>query len=526
MNFTYPPESKPLAGYTIKLGIGRGAFGEVYSAVSDGGKEVALKLILRKVEVELRGVRECLNLESPHLIRLYDVQQTPEGESWVVMEYCDGESLEEAIVAHPDGMPIDAALRWFRGLCAGVSALHQHGIVHRDLKPSHVFLQDGVVKIGDYGLAKFISVSRHSGHTDGVGTVHYSAPEIAEGRYGREVDLYALGVMLYEILSGDVPFDGESAAEVLMKHLTVKPNVQRFPPPYRQIIARLLEKKPQRRYQSVEELLREIDAPITTIPHAQIRSRIPFVGPILNRLQVKRRIRGVFDYVKNHKLISVIACGLCLMVLAIGISIGELTSFNKYHLRSRPLSVKTLSDILVQRDDKTGDTVRLGEVASFASRREYRRLSSRYPPLEVRLDRDRCQALGIGNRQVLEAIWIAGYSPTIDIWFDEKRGRTKGVTINDVRSALEQLRNRNRDKMKRTDRYRSGYCDIRRHSNRFFVQFRRRISSRAVPRSVQIFLLDPAAYFSIELKPGGDHAGKTVSISDVADFRIVAGQSY
>ena len=98
--------------------------------------------------------------------------------------------------------------------------LHDHGIVHRDLKPGNVFSDEGIVKVGDYGLSKFISCSRRSGQTESVGTVHYMAPEIANGRYGKEIDIYALGVILYEMLTGRVPFDGESVGEVLMKHLT------------------------------------------------------------------------------------------------------------------------------------------------------------------------------------------------------------------------------------------------------------------------------------------------------------------
>ncbi len=77
----------------------------------------------------------------------------------------------------------------------------------------------GQIKLGDYGLSKFISVSRRSGQTESVGTVHYMAPEIANGRYGKEIDVYALGILLYELLTGHVPFEGESVGEVLMKHL-------------------------------------------------------------------------------------------------------------------------------------------------------------------------------------------------------------------------------------------------------------------------------------------------------------------
>src|SRR6478609_10477263 len=108
--FLYPSGKRPLDGYTIKRGIGHGGFGEVYYATSDAGKEVALKLIRRNLDVELRGVTQCLNLKHPNLIALYDIKTDEMGDQWVVMEYVSGESLEEVIDHHPQGMPIEQAL--------------------------------------------------------------------------------------------------------------------------------------------------------------------------------------------------------------------------------------------------------------------------------------------------------------------------------------------------------------------------------------------------------------------------------
>ena len=102
-------------------------------------------------------------------------------------------------------------------------------------------------------LSKFISCSRRSGHTGSVGTVHYMAPEVANGRYGKEVDIYALGIVLYEMLTGHVPFDGESLGEVLMKHLTAQPDLSMIGEPYRTAIARALAKDPEQRLRTVAE---------------------------------------------------------------------------------------------------------------------------------------------------------------------------------------------------------------------------------------------------------------------------------
>lgn len=253
--FSYASGSRPLDGYTIKRGIGRGGFGEVYYATSDGGKEVALKLVRSNLEIELRGVGHCLNLKHVNLLALHDVKRDDRGDCWVVMEYVAGDSLEDVIESHPEGMPVHEALKWFQGMVAGVAYLHDHGIVHRDLKPGNIFCDEGVVKIGDYGLSKFVSCSRRSGQTESVGTVHYMAPEVANGRYGKEIDIYALGVILYEMLTGVVPFEGESVGEVLMKHLTAEPDLSRLNEPYRTVAAKALTKDPAARYRNVVEMV-------------------------------------------------------------------------------------------------------------------------------------------------------------------------------------------------------------------------------------------------------------------------------
>lgn len=260
MKFTFAPESRPLDGYTIKRAIARGGFGEVYYALTDSGKEVALKLLQDNLEVELRGVTQCLNLKHPNLVTLFDIKQDAEGDHWIVMEYVGGKTLDRVIHEHATGLPLDEVLAWLDGIAAGIGFLHDRGIVHRDLKPANIFRENGVVKVGDVGLSKFIAPSRRSAHTQSVGTVYYMAPEVAKGRYGREVDVYSLAVILYEMLTGKVPFDGETTAEILMKHLTERPNLDPISLNLRPIFEVALEKDPQRRTSDVLELARRFRA--------------------------------------------------------------------------------------------------------------------------------------------------------------------------------------------------------------------------------------------------------------------------
>lgn len=263
--YVHAPGSRPLEGYTIRRGIGWGGFGEVYQAISDGGKEVALKLIRRNVDIELRGLRQCLNLKHPHLLDTYDIRQDADGMTWIVMELVNGSRLADRLDAYPNGMPLDMALRWFHGIALAVDYLHSQKIVHRDLKPGNIFCDDGVVKVGDYGLAKFMSTNRRAGHTESIGTVHYLAPEVAGGEYDYRMDIYALGIMLCELVTGRVPFDGESVGEILMKHMTAAPDLSRVPSPIREVVARALEKNPQKRFVTVAEMIAALPASDSTV---------------------------------------------------------------------------------------------------------------------------------------------------------------------------------------------------------------------------------------------------------------------
>jgi hypothetical protein len=289
MKFTYRSGQRPLDGFTIKRGVGQGGFGEVYFAVSDGGKEVALKLCRGQQDTELRGIAQCLNLKHPNLVHLYDLRTDPSGEKWVVMEYVSGETLNQVLNRHPRGLPIDLAREWFLALTRAVGHLHDHGTVHRDLKPANIFLENGVLKVGDYGLCKSMSASQRTAQTHSVGTVHYMAPEISTGNYNKQIDVYAAGVILYEMLTGAVPFDGESAGEILMKHLTSPPELGKLPSEYVAVVAKALAKNPVQRYGSMAELAQAVESLSKTVPMA---TPVAVARPVL-RAQAVTPARGV-----------------------------------------------------------------------------------------------------------------------------------------------------------------------------------------------------------------------------------------
>lgn len=269
--YQYQQGDRPLDGYTIQHALGRGGFGEVYFAVSDAGREVALKAVQNYEDIELRGIGHCMNLKSPHLVMIFDVKQGDDGTPWVIMEYVAGASLRKILDDAPSGLSEQQAAFFVRELAKGIDALHEAGIVHRDLKPHNVFFEDGFVKIGDYSLSKVITVSHASGHTMTVGSVHYMAPEISMGKYDKTVDIYALGVMLYEMLTGAPPYVGESVGEVLMKHLNGRPDVSMLPTQFADVVRKAMARDPGDRYQSARDMATDLKS----VLEAEIEDSIP-----------------------------------------------------------------------------------------------------------------------------------------------------------------------------------------------------------------------------------------------------------
>jgi hypothetical protein len=337
MKFTYSSGQRPLEGYTIKRGIGQGGFGEVYYGLSDGGKEVALKLIRGNLEVELRGMSQCLNFKHPNLVSLYDLRADGHGDQWVIMEYVAGDTLNTILSRHPDGLAPELVRQWFGGLAAAVGYLHEHGIVHRDLKPGNIFIEQGLVKVGDYGLCKFISGSQRTAQTQSVGTVHYMAPEISTGNYNKQIDMYAVGIILYEMLTGHVPFEGESAGEILMKHLTTPPDLSKLPFDFVPIVSKALAKNPAQRYSVMGEMAREVAGlasgaipqvlPVTAgssaaAPAPVTPDAIPSVVPVTLRTRVAE--------LGNTLIMAALLSGLLAILWAAVVQTNDLKSIGGY----------------------------------------------------------------------------------------------------------------------------------------------------------------------------------------------------
>lgn len=279
-----PYVGRVIAGrYQIERKLNQGGMGAVYLAIQRPlDRPVALKVLLRRHDDDKtaalrfeKEARAVSRLAHPHVVTLHDFGSTEAGELYIAMEYLQGQSLRE-LLDEAGAMGWDRALHVMRGVAAALTAAHGAGIVHRDLKPENVMLvaRSGDVdfpKVLDFGLARSIEPDNKTPITQRdviPGTPAYMSPERASGvSDDPRSDLYSLGAMWFELLTGRPPFEGESSIKVILRHIHETPPApsQRAPAAHIPqaidlLVLSLLEKHPDRRPASAADLLEQIDA--------------------------------------------------------------------------------------------------------------------------------------------------------------------------------------------------------------------------------------------------------------------------
>jgi predicted Ser/Thr protein kinase len=304
-------------GYEILGELGRGGMGVVYKAYQRGlHRPVALKVILAgsageehlaRFRREARALGRC---DHPHILQIYEVGQCQDW-PYFAAEFMDGGSLAERLKGGP--WPAEEAVKLVRTLAEAMDQVHRRGIVHRDLKPANVLLaSDGTPKIGDFGLAWMQEGATALTATGVVlGTPEYMAPEQAEGKnraVGPAADIYALGVILYELLTGAPPFHAETALDTLVRVLCDEP----VPPSKRGpgvprsldgVCLKCLQKWPERRYATARALADDLGR---FLAGKSVRARPPQLGSALRRAPTWGWRKG---------LLGGILAGVCLILL-------------------------------------------------------------------------------------------------------------------------------------------------------------------------------------------------------------------
>jgi len=257
--------------YRIVGRLGQGGMARVFLAQDESlHRQVAVKVLADRhsddphfIERFQREARAAARLNHPNIVQVYDQSQTA-GMSYIVQEYVEGETLKDLIRRES---PIEPRRAITIGLqiLAALRVAHQQGVIHRDVKPQNILVQpDGKIKVADFGIASAGDTEMTEAGSI-VGTAQYLAPEQARGLpVGPPADLYAVGIVLYEMLSGRVPFEGEAAVTVAMRHVQEAPEALTdrnplVPVALESVVMRALSKDPTQRYQSADQMGIELD---------------------------------------------------------------------------------------------------------------------------------------------------------------------------------------------------------------------------------------------------------------------------
>ena len=271
-----------VGNYVIQRQLGEGGMGAVYLAEHPRiGRKVAIKVLLRELSANAQAVTRFFNearasseIRNEHIVDVLDFGELADGASYLVLEFLDGQTLTEILRGGPLG--VRRTLHIVNGVGRALGAAHAAGIVHRDLKPDNVMLvrrgdDADFVKVLDFGIAKLSQAQLEPGMKTKtgalLGTPSYMSPEQCRGLpVDHRSDVYSLGVMMYQMLSGVLPFEADGLGNLLLAHMTQEavPLIQRVPglPPHlSQVVARAMEKAADARFQHVAEMLAAIGDP-------------------------------------------------------------------------------------------------------------------------------------------------------------------------------------------------------------------------------------------------------------------------
>jgi serine/threonine protein kinase/tetratricopeptide (TPR) repeat protein len=282
---------KTVSHYKILEHLGGGGMGVVYKAEDTRLKRiVALKFLPPTLTTDpdakerfIHEAQASSSLQHNNICNVHDIDETPDGQLFIVMDYYEGETLKKKI--EPGPLKIEEAVEIAIQVAQGLTKAHEHGIVHRDIKPANIMLtSDGVAKIVDFGLAKLTGRTMLTKTGSTLGTAAYMSPEQAQGEPAdHRSDIWSLGVLLYEMLAGKRPFDAEYENALLYSIINAEPEPLTalrtgVPMELERAIRKCLEKNPKERYQHADELivdLRRIQPTTTSLPAGSQSSANP-----------------------------------------------------------------------------------------------------------------------------------------------------------------------------------------------------------------------------------------------------------
>ena len=326
--------------YELVEFIGKGGMALVYRAIDKRtGHSVAVKILRpefnQDAEFSARFQREALaasRMSHHNIVNLLDVGQADDMR-YLVMEYVQGRTLKD-VIRQKGALPPTVAAQIGIRILSALQHAHKNGIIHRDIKPQNVLVhKDGLIKVADFGIARVAGRDTLSTEDSVMGSVHYFSPEQAQGKpVTAASDLYSVGVVLYEMLTGQPPFDGDTPVAVAMQHIGSKPRPiselnPAVPPAMEQVVEKAMEKRPEKRYQSALEMAKDLQWALQE-PDATWLGRLP--DQPISSLVYHTGTTGKQKPVRSWKSIAVQAGAIAMVVVVIvGVMAGGLLIYDQ-----------------------------------------------------------------------------------------------------------------------------------------------------------------------------------------------------
>ena len=345
--------------YEIIQKIGNGGMAIVYKARDlTLNRYVAVKVLrdefttdeefIKRFETEAQSAARLIH---PNIVSIYDVGVDNNLTYYIVMELIQGKTLKEIIIQEQGPLPWKWSINVSIQIASALEMAHKNNIIHRDIKPHNIIItEDGVAKVTDFGIAKAVSNSTITAFGKTIGSVHYFSPEHARGGYtDAKSDIYSLGVVMYEMVTGRVPFDADTPVSIALKHMQeepvepkeINPNI---PDAVNKIIMKALQKEPALRYQTATEMLQDlrmalkdpsgdfVDQKGIDPTSATRKMDLDEYENVSNRKSSNKdtgKKEGKFKrFIKNHKKLSIFIGLILLFLIAFGGTLGILSLTN------------------------------------------------------------------------------------------------------------------------------------------------------------------------------------------------------